>query len=168
MRINKAAAGTVALIVFTGLSGLATGTSSASILDTPPAPPAAPAAPPAGCDPNAPGSCDAYKKDDPFVDHGDKKVAAKNTVLMSSFAFTPLTITGKPGEAWTEDNQDVATHNITTDKLAKKPGKGTGGDIAPDVMPGKKATFKMPKKPGTYKTVCFYHQNMTLTIIVKK
>jgi plastocyanin len=164
MKNNRAAAGTFAIVLFAGLSGLATGTSSASMLDTPPAPPAAP---PAGCDPNAPGSCDSYKKDDPFVDHGDKKVAAKNTVLMSSFAFTPAKITGKPGETWTEDNQDVATHNITTDKLAKKPGKGSGGDIAPDVMPGKKATFKLPKKPGTYKAVCFYHQAMVLTIIVK-
>lgn len=157
MKINRAAAGTAALVLFTALSGLAAGTSSASTLDD---------KPPA-CDPNAPGSCDAYKKDDPFVDHGDKKVAPPKTILMSSFAFTPTEVTVKPGEMWTEDNEDIATHNITSLKLAAKKGT-TGGDIAPDVKPKEKHMFKMPTKPGTYKTTCFYHQAMELTIIVKK
>jgi len=88
---------------------------------------------------------------------------------MKTFAFFPTTITGKPGEEWTEDNQDIAAHNITTMDRAKhlKNKNDTGGDIAPDVMGGQKAKFKLPTKPGTYKTVCFYHQQMILTIKVK-
>jgi plastocyanin len=34
-------------------------------------------------------------------------------------------------------------------------------------MAGQKHTFKMPTKKGTYKAVCFYHQQMILTIHVK-
>jgi plastocyanin len=114
----------------------------------------------------APGTgADAYKTNDPYVS-GQVTSAAPKTIVFSGFAFVPTKITAKAGEEWTEDNQDIATHNIST--LAAAKASGTGGDIAPDVDPGKKATFKMPTKPGTYKVVCFYHQNMTATITVTK
>ena len=118
----------------------------------------------ADCDPNAPGSCDAYKPDDPFVP-GNNKVgkAPPRTVVYADFAITPNKITAAPGEEWTEDNRDVATHNLTNDKGAKQ----KNGDIAPDVMAGQKAKFKMPSKKGKYKVVCYYHQNMTATITIK-
>jgi plastocyanin len=151
MKTRGAIAGIGALVLFAGLSGFTF----------------APSDGPAGCDPNAPGSCDKYDPNDPFVNGKTGPVAAK-TVQMSGFAFQPTTITGSPGETWTEDNEDVATHNITTEKVAStSTGNQTGGDIAPDVMSKQKKTFKMPTKPGTYKTVCFYHQDMKLTIIVK-
>jgi plastocyanin len=110
---------------------------------------------------NAPGTgADAYDPNDPFV--GNKSVKAPPlTVVTASFAFTPKKITVKPGEQWTLDNQDIATHNIETR------GKNPGKIKSPDALPGKKATFKMPTKKGTYKTVCFYHQAMELDIVVK-
>jgi len=152
MEINKAGTGFAALALLAGMSGF---TSAPS--DNPP-----------GCDPNAPGSCDKYSQNDPYV-HGQVNKAPAKTIVMSNFTFIPDKVTVKAGDKWTEDNEDVATHNITTAKLAEKPPNKnyTGGDIAPDVMSKEKKTFKMPTKKGTYKTVCFYHQNMALTIIVK-
>jgi plastocyanin len=153
MRTSRAAAGIGALVLFAGLSGFTY----------------APSANPPGCDPNAPGSCDKYHSDDPYVGGGQVTKAAPKTVVMTNFSFLPATVIGKPGEVWTEDNEDIATHNITTQKRADHPKSkaDTGGDIAPDVMSHQKKTFKMPTKPGTYKSVCFYHQNMVLTIVVK-
>ncbi|HEX3827095.1 MAG TPA: plastocyanin/azurin family copper-binding protein [Sporichthyaceae bacterium] len=153
MRTTKTAAGIAAVVLFAGLSGFTF----------------APA-PDAPCDPNAPGSCDKYKPGDPFVDDGKPPVPGPKTIVMKTFTIFPATVTGKPGEEWTEDNRDIATHNLTTmTDLDKHKGdkKYTGGNIAPDVMGGQKAKFKMPKKPGTYKMVCFYHQQMQLTVHVK-
>lgn len=117
----------------------------------------------ADCDPNAPGSCDAYAPDDPFVPGGNKvSKAPPKTVVYADFAIVPSTIVAAPGEKWTEDNRDVATHNLTKDGKKQK-----NGDVAPDVMAGQKATFTMPSKKGTYKVVCYYHQNMTATITIK-
>jgi len=66
------------------------------------------------------------------------------------------------------DNQDIALHNISSEKYLAAHPNSKGGDIAPDVDRGEKKTFKMPTKPGTYKVVCFYHAQMTATITVKK
>jgi plastocyanin len=150
MNTKLAAVGTT-LALATALAGLGGGHASAANTD---------------CDPNAPGSCDAYKPDDPFVPGGNKVSAAPpKTIVMADFAFTPTKITAAPGEMWTEDNRDVATHNLST--ASKGNARGKNGDIAPDVMAGQKAKFKMPTKKGKYKVVCYYHQNMTATITVK-
>ena len=115
-------------------------------------------------DNSAPGTGDdAYKSDDKFVPGNNKisDIPAK-TIIYADFKILPSKITAKAGEEWTEDNQDVATHNLTEDKGAKQ----KNGDIAPDVMAGEKAKFKMPSKKGKYKVVCYYHQNMTATVTV--
>jgi|GEM_PF-506451 len=172
MRITRAAALSSALVLTAGLSacGGGGGTESASGGTSSATSPTASANPNA----NSPGAggalspgtgSDAYKATDPYV-NAQKTSAPAKTIVMSGFAFIPTEVTVKPGEVWTEENDDPATHNITTEKLAAK--KGTGGDIAPDVGANQKKTFKMPTKPGTYKTVCYYHQNMVLTIVVKK
>ncbi len=116
---------------------------------------------------DSPGTgSDAYDPNDPFVPGGNKVSSAPpQTIVMADFAFVPTKITAAPGEEWTEDNRDVATHNVST--ASKGNDKGKNGDIAPDVMSGQKAKFKMPTKKGKYKVVCFYHQNMTATITVK-
>jgi plastocyanin len=161
MRIKRATHASAAIVLVAGLAACGgggskdTATSGASTTPTS-----------AGTGNTAPGTgADAYKTNDPYVS-GQVTTAAPKTIVFSGFAFVPTKITAKPGEEWTEDNQDIATHNISTEAAARA--KGTGGDIAPDVDPGKKATFKMPTKPGTYKVVCFYHQQMTATITVKK
>jgi plastocyanin len=151
MRPTRIAAVATSVVLAAGLATVGAGTASAA------------------CDPNAPGSCDKYNPNDPFVPGGNKvSKAPPHTIVMADFAFTPTKITAKPGEVWTEDNRDIATHNISSEGYLKKHPKSTGADIAPDVDPGKKATFKMPTKPGKYKVVCFYHQNMTATITIKK
>jgi plastocyanin len=151
MRPTRIAAVATSAVLAAGLATVGVGTAAAA------------------CDPNAPGSCDKYDPHDPFVPGGNKVgKAPPHTIVFADFAITPAKITAKPGESWTEDNRDVATHNVTSEKWVNKNKKGTGGDIAPDVAPGAKATFKMPKKPGTYQVVCFYHQNMTATITIKK
>jgi len=151
MRPTRIAAVATSVVLAAGLATVGAGTASAA------------------CDPNAPGSCDKYNPNDPFVPGNNKagKVPA-HTIVFADFAISPAKITAKPGEKWTEDNRDIATHNISSEAYLAKHPKSTGADIAPDVAPGAKATFKMPKKPGTYKVVCFYHQNMTATITIKK
>ncbi|HEY2834456.1 MAG TPA: plastocyanin/azurin family copper-binding protein [Sporichthyaceae bacterium] len=94
--------------------------------------------------------------------------APPRTIVFADFAFLPTTITAMPGDTWTEENDDVATHNISTEAYLRANPNSSGGDIAPDVDAGQKKTFKMPTKPGTYKVVCFYHRKMTATITIKK
>ena len=163
MRISRTASAAAAVVLVAGLAACGGGDSkdTATSVNTP-------AATSAGTDNTSPGTgADAYKTNDPYVT-GQVTKAAPKTIVFSGFAFVPTEITAKPGEEWTEDNQDIATHNISSEKFLAANPKSKGGDIAPDVDPGKKATFKMPTKPGTYKVVCFYHQNMTATITVKK
>lgn len=115
------------------------------------------------CDPNAPGSCDAYDPNDPFVPGGNTVTSAPpKTVIYADFKIVPQKMVAAPGEEWTQDNRDVATHNLTKDGKKQK-----NGDISPDVMAGQKSKFTMPTKKGTYKVVCYYHQNMTATITIK-
>jgi len=163
MRISRTASAATAIVLVAGLAACGGGDSKSS---NDVASSAAPTS--AGTDNMAPGTgADAYKTNDPYVS-GQVKSAGAKTIVFSGFAFIPTKITAKPGETWTEDNQDIATHNISSDTYLTAHPKSKGGDIAPDVDPGKKATFKMPTKPGTYKVTCFYHQNMTATITVKK
>lgn len=169
IRMSRSAAIAAAVVLVAGLT--ACGSSGKDSASSSPAA-AAPASTPAAADPNAnspgagsalsPGTgADAYKTDDPYVS-GQKTSAPPKTIVMSGFAFVPTTFTAKPGEVWTEENDDIAIHNVQTD--------GTNPETfkAPDVNPGKKATFKMPTKPGTYHVICIYHPgSMKATITVK-
>lgn len=128
---------------------------------TPPAntPPAGGAPAPDGNSPGTGG--DAYKPDDPFVDHGDKPVEVPpGTIIAQSFQLFPAKLVVTPGQVITFDNQDVATHNIQTleGKVKIK---------SPDAEPHKKITFKAPAKTGKYDVGCYYHQSMIMTIVVK-
>jgi plastocyanin len=94
--------------------------------------------------------------------------APPRTIVFANFAFVPATLTARAGEVWTERNDDVATHNISTPAYLRAHPDSTGGNIAPDVDAGEQKTFTMPGKPGTYQVVCFYHQKMTATITITK
>jgi plastocyanin len=154
LRMRAAVAmSTTALLIAGGTAALTLEPASAVPADdpTPPVP-----------DGNSPGTGDdAYKADDPFVDHGNgpKNIPA-NTIIAMSFKFFPNKITVKPNQKLTFDNQDIAIHNIQT---AKKPYKIKTKDAAG----GEKVTFNAPKAAGKYPTVCYYHQSMLLDIIVK-
>lgn len=88
-------------------------------------------------------------------------VPPAQTIVMKNITFYPGRITAKPGSTWTEDNEDSATHNVATDGTNPEKLK------AADVAPGKKATFTMPTKPGTYHLVCNYHPSMKITLTIK-
>lgn len=116
---------------------------------------------------SAPGTgADAYKADDPFVSGNVKIPDAPKTISAAGLAFTKPTYTAKAGEMWTFNNADIALHNVQsddTDPNFKEPAKFK----SPDAAPGKKVTFKMPMKKGTYHIVCIYHGGMTGVLKVK-
>jgi plastocyanin len=115
----------------------------------------------------APGTgADAYKADDPFVSGNVKIPDVPKTIAAAGLAFTKTAYTAKPGEMWTFNNADIALHNVQsddTDPNFKNPAKFK----SPDAAPGKKVTFKMPMKKGTYHIVCIYHGGMTGTLKIK-
>jgi plastocyanin len=114
----------------------------------------------AGSDANSPGAGHYAGSNNQDVSGGDVKTPPQ-TIVMKNITFYPRQITAKAGATWTEDNEDTATHNVQTD------GKNPEKLKSPDVTPGKKATFTMPTKPGTYHLVCNYHQSMKITLTIK-
>jgi plastocyanin len=116
------------------------------------------------CTDTAPGVCDAYKPGDPFVDDGSApKNIPKGTLVAASFKFFPAKVTAKKGATVTFDNRDIAIHNVQTAKKVK----GKYQILSKDAAGGEKTKFKVPKKAGKFKVICFYHQSMVSTIIVK-
>ena len=156
--LSRAARATVAMTAAALLS--AGGTAFAMQSDPPPAP--------APCTDTAPGVCgDAYKPDDPFVAGNTKVKDMPKTISAAGLAFTKAKYKAHPGEKWTFNNADIATHNVQTDNEDpnfKNPMKFK----SKDALPGKKVTFKMPKKAGKYHILCYYHQSMTAQLIIKK
>lgn len=149
---------TAALFAAGGTAVFTLQSASAAPTDDPP-----PATSPPTPDGNSPGTGgDAYKSDDPFVDHGNKpKKIAANTIVAQSFQLFPGKLTTTPGHKIVFDNQDIAIHNIQTLK-------GKVKVKSPDAQPGKKVAFKAPKKAGIYNVGCYYHQSMVMKLIVKK
>lgn len=78
-------------------------------------------------------------------------------VTVKNFAFTPATLTVKPGATITITNADSVPHTFTA-----RDGAFNTGDIAP----GKTATVTAPTKPGKYPFYCLIHQFMTGTLTV--
>ncbi|MGQ0844670.1 MAG: cupredoxin domain-containing protein [Sporichthyaceae bacterium] len=119
------------------------------------------------CDPNAPGSCDAYDASDPFANpkaRCPKGGEPAKTITASGNTFCEDKYAGKVGETWTFDNPDIALHNVATDDVVKNPAKFKTADVEM----GKKATFKMPKKAGKYTIICTYHPGpMTAQLTLK-
>jgi hypothetical protein len=176
LRMRAAAAATTALLAAGGTAAFTLQSASAAPTDDNPVSslltpllgggqpaPAPPADKPPTPDGNSPGTGgDAYKPDDPFVDHGSKPTQVPpGTIIAQSFALFPAKLVTTPGQEITLDNQDVATHNIQTleGKIKVK---------SPDAQPHKKVIFKAPTKPGTYDVGCYYHQSMVMKIVVKK
>jgi plastocyanin len=83
--------------------------------------------------------------------------AAKNTITIQGFAFSPATLTVKVGDKVTWTNQDSVGHSATADDNSFDTGvlaQGQSGSI----------TFS---KAGTYTYHCSVHPNMKATIIVQ-
>lgn len=83
--------------------------------------------------------------------------AAKNSVQISNFSFSPTTLTVKIGDRVTWTNQDSIGHSSTADDKSFDTGvldQGKSGTV----------TFS---KAGTYTYHCSVHPTMTGTIIVQ-
>lgn len=79
------------------------------------------------------------------------------TVVIKNFAFTPQTLTVRPGVKITVVNKDNVTHTLTSDSGVWDTG---------DIPGGTSAHFTAPSKPGRYPYRCTIHQFMTGTLIV--
>lgn len=82
---------------------------------------------------------------------------AKNSVQISSFSFSPASLTVKVGDTVTWTNQDSVGHSATADDKSFETGilgQGKSGAI----------TFS---KAGTYAYYCSVHSSMRGTVIVK-
>ncbi|HEY7931122.1 MAG TPA: cupredoxin domain-containing protein [Acidimicrobiales bacterium] len=80
-------------------------------------------------------------------------------VKIVNFMFAPMTIKAHPGELIQVTNKDTVAHTLTS----TKPKQFTTGNIGHNQTKG----FRAPKKPGTYHFICFIHQFMTGTLVVK-
>ncbi|MHA6764951.1 cupredoxin domain-containing protein [Streptacidiphilus sp. PAMC 29251] len=91
---------------------------------------------------------------------GSAPAAAAAQIVIDNFAFSPATLTVKPGQTVTVVNHDSATHTLTASP-------GSGFDTGP-INPGKSATFTAPAKPGSYPYVCTIHASMRGTLTVSE
>jgi plastocyanin len=98
----------------------------------------------------------------PSTDTSDETPAARTKssgaqVSMTDNAFSPATLTVKPGQTITIVNKGGATHNLVDEKDSIN-----SGDVEPDAN----GTVKAPTKAGTYSYVCTYHFGMKGTFKV--
>lgn len=85
------------------------------------------------------------------------QAAAKNTVTIANFAFSPAALTIKSGESVTWTNRDTPAHSATADDNSFDTGLLNSGE-------SKSITFR---KPGTFTYHCSVHPMMTGKIIVQ-
>ena len=81
-------------------------------------------------------------------------------VKIVNFMFMPMIVKAHPGELIEVTNKDTVAHTLTSSKSKLF----TTGNIGHNQTKG----FRAPKKPGTYHFICFIHQFMTGTLVVKK
>jgi plastocyanin len=80
-----------------------------------------------------------------------------NTVTISNFMFSPMSITVAPGSVVKVTNDDSATHTLSA----------TGGQFnSGSIAQHQTKTFKAPLQPGVYSYICNIHQYMMGTIKV--
>lgn len=82
------------------------------------------------------------------------------SVAIKDFAFSPATITVKPGAKITVTNQDSVGHTLTSDD-----GKSFDTKL---VAQGQSATITAPITPGSYPWHCTPHPYMKGTLVVNE
>jgi plastocyanin len=80
-----------------------------------------------------------------------------DAITIHNFAFSPATLTVKPGATVTVANHDQVAHTVTATHGAFNTG---------DISDGQSKTFTAPKTPGKYTYICSIHQYMSGTLIV--
>ncbi len=83
------------------------------------------------------------------------------TITLQNFAFSPASETIKAGEVVKFDNQDTATHTVTSGKPSCPDGKWNTGDI-----PAGSSKCVEIDVAGTYPYFCSIHPSMTGNITV--
>ena len=82
------------------------------------------------------------------------------TVRMKGFAFSPATLTVRKGAKVTFDNQDSATHTVTSGASRTKDGK-----FDTEVSGGTQTEMTFDTA-GTFVYFCQFHSNMVATVVV--
>jgi plastocyanin len=81
-----------------------------------------------------------------------------NSITISNFMFSPMSVSVAPGSTVSVTNKDSVTHTLTA----------TGGQFdTGDIDGGQTKTFSAPSKAGTYSYICGIHQYMMGTIVVR-
>ncbi len=80
-----------------------------------------------------------------------------DSITIHNFAFSPSTVTVRPGATVTVTNKDQVTHTLTATNGAFDTG---------DIAPGESKSFTAPKTAGSYSYYCMIHQYMTGTLVV--
>jgi plastocyanin len=81
-----------------------------------------------------------------------------DTIVISNFAYGPMSLTVAPGTKITVLNKDQAPHTVTANDKSFDTGTIAGGQ---------QGEMTAPAKPGSYPYICTIHQYMTGTLIVK-
>ena len=79
-----------------------------------------------------------------------------DVIVIKNFAYSPVSLTVKPGATVTVKNDDVAIHTVTDNGMFD-----TG-----DISPGASKTFTAPTTAGSYPYICTIHQFMHGTLVV--
>ena len=88
---------------------------------------------------------------------GAGAVIHTDSITISNFMFSPMSITVHPGATVSVTNKDSVTHTLTATG-----GQFTTGDITQDQT----KSFRAPTRAGTYHYICGIHQYMTGSITV--
>jgi plastocyanin len=80
-----------------------------------------------------------------------------NSITISNYSFSPMSITVKPGATIKVTNKDAVAHTLTASD-----GKFNTGDINHNQT----KLFTAPTTPGKYDYICSIHQYMMGTITV--
>jgi plastocyanin len=89
---------------------------------------------------------------------GATGAAARPTIEIKNFEYSPRTLTVAPGATVQVVNQDSVTHTLTSATDAFDTG---------NVQPGATAQFQAPRRPGRYPYQCSIHPFMMGILVVR-
>jgi plastocyanin len=89
---------------------------------------------------------------------GSGAATSTNSITISNFMFTPMSVSVAPGSTVSVTNKDSVAHTLTA--------SGNQFDTG-DINGGQTKTFTAPSKAGTYHYICNIHQYMMGTIVVR-
>ena len=88
--------------------------------------------------------------------HTNAAASASTNVSIAGFAFSPTSLSARPGQSVTFKNNDSVAHTTTS-------ATWDSGELAP----GASYTLTAPTQPGPYMYHCSIHPFMTATLTVQ-